>query len=443
MAFYKEHEEALDDNALGKLQREKLAMVLQEVRSCDGFYNRKYANLSFDPIDDCLTKLPLTTRSELQADQLAKPPYGSLLTQDRRMYVRVHQTSGSSGVPLRWLDTLKSWRWWLDCWGVIYRAAGVNADDRFFFPFSFGPFVGFWGAFESASALGNFCLPAGGMTTSARLSYMIEHGVTVVCCTPTYALRMAETAEDQGIDLRSSAVRSVIVAGEPGGHIPATRQRIEKTWGARVYDHAGMTEVGPWGFECEEAPQSLHVIESEFIAEVVDPATGDLRSNGEPGELVLTNLGRFGSPLIRYRTGDQVTLVRGRCACGRSFARVEGGVVGRFDDMLFVRGNNVFPSAVEGILREFDDVAEYRLIVDSTGSLTELQIEIELKPDAKANGSTDVKVNGSKLVMDVEAAVRDRLHFRPIVSLAPLGSLPRSEMKSKRVVFVDKIGFTD
>jgi phenylacetate-CoA ligase len=297
------------------------------------------------------------------------------------------------------------------------------------FPFGFGPFIGFWIAFEAAADMGNLVLPAGGMTTMARLRYMLENEVTFICCTPTYALRMAEVAEAEGVDLPASSVRTLIVAGEPGGSIPATRGRIESAWGARVFDHPGMTEIGPWGFECVEAPGGVHVIESEFIAEVIDPTTMQPVPDGEPGELVLTNLGRTGSPLLRYRTGDQVRLTRRRCACGRWFARAEGGILGRLDDMMLIRGNNVFPAAVEGIIREFDEVAEFRMEVEHTGPMPGLRIEIEPRP-LSAGGDPDLRDLPAKLTR----AVRDRLLFTPRVELVKPGALPRFEMKAKRLV---------
>ncbi|MCH7885603.1 MAG: prolyl oligopeptidase family serine peptidase, partial [Planctomycetes bacterium] len=311
---------------------------------------------------------------------------------------------------------------------VVADWAGGDYGDRFFFPFSFGPFIGFWAAFEAAAELGNFCLPAGGMTTTARLEYMLDHAATVVCCTPTYALRMAEVADREGIDLRSSSVRLLIVAGEPGGSIPAVRSRIEEDWCARVIDHVGMTEIGAYGFECVEAPGGLHVIESEFVAEVIDPTTCEVLPDGRVGELVLTNLGRRGSPLIRYRTGDQVLLTRDRCRCGRWFARIEGGIRGRLDDMLIIRGNNVFPSAIEGLLREYREVSEFRLVVDRAGSMADLHIEVEPDPERDAGD----------LAHRIETSVRDRFHFKPRVTLVSAGSLPRFEMKARRLIRNDR-----
>ena len=438
-------EECLDPTSLERLQRQKLANLLSEMLRTNTFYRPKLDGLAFDPLSDPLDRLPLTTRADLQQDQLDHPPYGSNLTFPVGDYVRLHQTSGSTGLPLRWLDTAESWQWCKRCWASIYRAAGLTSQDRLIFPFSFGPFLGFWCGFESAVDLGNLCLPAGGMTTSARLHYLVDNAVTFVCCTPTYALRMAEVAATEGIDLRASAVRGLIVAGEPGGNIPATRARIESCWGSRVFDHIGMTEIGPWGFECLESPGGVHVNECEYIAEVIDADTAKPVTDGGPGELVLTNLGRTASPLIRYRTGDQVRLSRDRCPCGRWFLRAEGGILGRIDDMLVIRGNNVFPSALEGIVLEFDEVAEFSMELDEQGSMTELHIALEPRTLASrgfqpARTSAQAKARGSQfadptgLSKRVTNAIRDRLHFTPRVTLVKPGSLPRFEMKANRVV---------
>ena len=422
VAYFVAEQERLGGDELASLQRRRIAAMMERVLASNPFYAKKFSGMAFDAETSNVQSLPFTTRQEIQQDQQDHPPYGTNLTYPIDRYVRQHQTSGTSGRPLRWLDSADDWAWFRHCWGIIYRAADVGPQDRFIFPFSFGPFIGFWAAFESAVAMGNLCLPAGGMTTSARLRYLMENEVTVVACTPTYALRMAEVATDDGIDLAGSSVRMLIVAGEPGGNVPSTRARIESAWGARVFDHAGMTEIGPWGFECVEAPGGMHVIESEFIAELIDPDGDQPVPDGEIGELVLTNLGRLGSPLIRYRTGDQVRLTRGPCACGRSFARVEGGILGRSDDMVIIRGNNVFPSAIEGILHGFDEVAEFRVEVDQGASVTELRIEVE-------PGSSQ---GADRLGQRIDRALRDRLHFRPVVRMVAPGALPRFEMKAQR-----------
>ncbi len=424
MAYFDPIEETLSTEAIVALQRTKLAATLPVVLAANPFYQRKLAGCVFDAARDPMDRLPFTTRRELEDDQVQHPVYGTNLTYPLERYSRLHQTSGSRGTPLRWLDTRESWQWWARCWGMIFAAAGLQATERILFPFAFGPFIGFWGAFDSAQSLGHLCLAAGGMSTVARLRLLLENAVTVVCCTPTYALHMAEVAAKEGLDLAASAVRALVVAGEPGGNIPATRRRIEESWGARVFDHPGMTEVGAWGFECMESPGTVHAMESEFIVEVVDPKTGIASPGGEVGELVLTNLGRWGSPVIRYRTGDLVRLIHGRCACGRWFARLEGGILGRVDDMLVLRGHNVFPSAVEDVVREFDEVAEFRLDVVRRRAMSDLEVVVEVGVGYDAGGLSE----------RVRARIRDRLHFSPQVSIAAAGTLPRFEMKAKRLV---------
>lgn len=404
------------------LQRRKLGDLLQNILEHNAFYIRKLAGLKFDPLSDPLDTLPFTTRQELQDDQQENPPYGSNLTFPPDSYVRMHQTSASSGSqPLRWLDTAESWEWFNDCWNVIYEAAGIQPGDRFIFPFSFGPFVGFWAAFETAVNMGCLTIAGGGLSTLARLRMIQDNAVTIVACTPTYALRMAEVARQEGIDLASSSVRTLIVAGEPGGCIPSTRMAIESAWGARLLDHSGMTEVGSYGFECVESTGGMHVIETQFIAEVVDPDSGSPVGEGEAGELVLTNLGRIGSPLIRYRTGDQVRMLRRRCACGRWFAWLEGGILGRLDDMLIIRGNNVFPAAVEEVLRRFP-IVEFRVTAIQMASGSDLRIEVEPSP------GTDMP----SIVRGICDAIRDRFHFNPSVLTVAAGTLPRYEMKARR-----------
>jgi phenylacetate-CoA ligase len=420
-------EKLLDRTGIDRLQRAKLRPMLEAVRTTNAFYRNKLDQITFDAANDPLEKLPLTTRAELEADQTSHPPYGTNLTYPLDRYCRYHQTSGSGGgSPMRWLDTAESWDWFQKLWATIFRAADVTRDDRIVFPFSFGPFVGFWAAFDGAAALGNLCIPAGGLSTESRLRMMLDNDASVVCCTPTYAMRMSEVAREMKLDLAGSKVRALIVAGEPGGSIPEVRQRIERAWGARVFDHTGMTEIGALSFECLERPgEGVHVIESEFIAEVIDPTSLAPVNEGENGELVLTNLGRWGSPLIRYRTGDQVRLTRGKCKCGRWFARLEGGILGRVDDMFIVRGNNVFPTAVEGVVRGFPEVAEFRCAVTANGALAQVKLEIEPAPGV---------ADGTELCARVARSVQAALSFRPEVVAVSPGTLPRFEMKAKRFI---------
>ncbi|MDA1165832.1 MAG: AMP-binding protein, partial [Planctomycetota bacterium] len=351
--------EDLPRERLESRQLERLQSLLRAVSERNSFWQRRFSAAGLSAVDLAsvasladLQSLPLTSKLDLVADQQAAPPYGTNLTFDRGSYSRLHQTSGTTtGSPMRWLDTPDSWRWFLDSWAQIFRMAGLTPDDRLCFPFSFGPFIGFWAAFEGANRLGNLCLAGGGMSSQQRLNLIADNEATVICCTPTYALRLAEVAAEQGTELASGPVRMLIVAGEPGGSVPAIRSRIETAWGARVIDHWGMTEIGALGVECLSNPGGLHLLETECIVEIIDPETlqpVECDSSGlRRGELVVTNLGRTGSPLIRYRTGDLVETAQEPCSCGRALLRLKGGILGRADDMVMIRGNNVFPSSVE------------------------------------------------------------------------------------------------
>jgi phenylacetate-CoA ligase len=438
--------ESLSRTQIRELQSDRLRLLLRKIHGANPFWTKKFDAAEVDvggirSVDD-LPRLPLSNKAEIVEDHRLHPPYGSNLTYPRDLYSRMHQTSGTTGTPLRWLDTPGSWDWFMECWGEIYRVVGLRHDDRLAFPFSFGPFIGFWAAFDGAARLGNLCLAGGGMSSLARLRLILDNEATVVCCTPTYALRLAEVAAAEGIDLATSPVRALIVAGEPGGGIPATRQRIEAAWGARLFDHWGMTELGSLAVECVENPGGLHVLESECIAEVIDPAltsdpvAGSVRvaslDAGSEGELVITNLGRLGSPLIRYRTGDRVRVDANPCPCGRELLRLDGGILGRTDDMVAIRGNNVYPSSLEAILREFAEIAEYRIEVRTEREMQHLAIHVEPTEAVAADAQQQ-----AALLQRVSQTIKDRLNFQADVVAAACGSLPRFELKGRRFVRVE------
>jgi len=423
--------EHLDRDALAAWQGSRLSRLLADLYGRNAFYTDKLdrAGIRLDTLalPAELTRLPLTTKAELAADQAAHPPWGTALTEPLASYTRYCQTSSTTGRPLRWIDTNESWQWALNCWKTVYRAAHVAAGDRVFFPFSFGPFLGFWAGFDAASQMGLHVVPGGGMSSQMRLAMIDAVGATVVCCTPTYALRLAEVAADQGSrrPLSESPVRVLIVAGEPGGSIPATRARIEQSWGARVIDHHGLTEVGPLSFECWEAPGFLHVNEGEYICEVLDPVTGLEAPYGQAGELVVTNLGRTASPILRYRTGDVVVKYAEPCPCGRTWLRLEGGILGRADDMVSVRGVNVYPGSIEAIVRRFTDVVEFRSIVSSAGAMRTLRLEIEVATEPAERPAR---------ASAVAAELRHALGLTVRVDVVEAGALPRFEMKASRFI---------
>jgi phenylacetate-CoA ligase len=404
-------------------QLARLGAGIESLLKSNRFYQARLHRVS---TWDDFARLPLTTKDEITADQRANPPFGTNLTFPIDRYSRLHQTSGTSGtMPLRWLDTPQSWEWWVSIWADhIYRSAGVQPDDRVFFAFSFGPFIGFWSAFSGAERLGALVIPGGAMTTEQRLRTMVELRATVVCSTPTYAIRMAEAAQSAGIDLAGSDIRITVHAGEPGASVPATRNLIERSFGARCFDHTGMTELGPTGASCA-ARDGVHLIESEFVFEIRDDA-GVVHSLPETGtitgELVATNLGRWGSPLIRYRTGDRVEVTRAACECASPFAKMIGGIRGRVDDMFTVRGVNLYPSQVEDIVRRHAVIGDFSIEVQSVRGMEEVTILCECQ-------GNDGEAAVVRLANDLRLALGARIECRQVAA----GSLPRSDVKSRRL----------
>jgi phenylacetate-CoA ligase len=405
--------EALDRPALAALQLAKLNELLGAITPHNPFYAAKLRDgpRRLERLEQ-LAELPFTTK-----DELAEAAPHDACTYPLSRYVRFHQTSGTHGRPLAVLDTADDWQWWIECWQYVLDAAEVTADDRAMLAFSFGPFIGFWSAHEALAARGALVIPGGGMNSLARLELMERTRASVLCCTPSYALRLIETAAEHKIGLHKFAVRRIIVAGEPGGSQPSVRGRIEEAWHAQVIDHAGATEVGAWGY-ADAARRGLHILESEFIAEFFSAESGDVAKDGEIAHLVLTPLGRRGMPVVRYRTGDLVRPVWPDDEPNR-FVLLEGGVLGRADDMLIIRGVNIFPSAIDQILRSFPEVVEYRVTAAKRGQMDELHVEVE-------DHLGDVRRIAE------EFQVRLGLHVE--VRLAPPLSLPRFEGKGRRFI---------
>lgn len=412
-------------------QSNRLAELLQQIVPSNPFWTAKFKEAGVDVGSVCglddLRKLPTCNKAEIVSDHADNQPYGSNLTFPMSAYSRLHQTSGTTGNPLRCLDTPESWDWFMECWAQIYRLIGLRPEDRCFFPFSFGPFIGFWAAFEGACRLGNLCIPGGGMSTSTRLRVIEANQATVLACTPTYAMRMAEVASEEGMDISNGPVRAIVVAGEPGGSIPTIRDRIEQAWGARVFDHWGMTEIGSLAVECEARPRELLMLEAECIAEIVDPQTLEPVEPGAEGELLITNLGRVGFPLIRYRTGDLVRACTDSTDTGLDLLRLDGGILGRADDMFTIRGNNVFPSSIDAVMREFDDLAEYRIELVTERAMGQVRLSVEPRGDL-----TSAAVD--ELTKQVRQRIKDRLNFHAEVVAVEVNSLPRFELKGRRFI---------
>lgn len=389
---------------------EKISRLLREIAG--NSFQRARVAAAGEPasLAEFVARVPLTTKAEIVADFAAHPPYGSNLTFPREQYTRFCQTTGTTARPLPILDTPQSWEWMLGNWGAIYEAGGVSPGDRVYFAFSFGPFLGFWTAFEAAARYGCLCIPGGGLSSAARLRAIAAHHAQVLCCTPTYALHLAEVAAREGIEI-TGTVQKIFVAGEPGGSVPSVRARISEAWrGAEVLDHYGMTEIGPVAYQRSGEPDALWINEDRYFAEVLNPQTLEATPAGDVGELVLTSLGRTAWPLLRYRTGD---LVR-----RRGDGALEGGILGRADDMVVVRGVNVYPSAVDAAVRGVSGIVEYRVTVGRGGELAEIAIEAEAESD--------------HAIERLERALTDAFSLRIPVMRVAADSLPRFELKAKR-----------
>lgn len=423
----KTHAVALPGTTRGLRDRQldKLRALLTKISFSDNFNRRRLQQSggvamlgNITSVEDFIQRVPFTTRDEILADSAANPPFGSNFTEPPTRYTRLSQTTGTqTGQPLTVLDTPASWEAMLNCWRVVYRAAGVKAGDRIFFAFSFGPFLGFWTAFEAA-ARDCLVIPGGGLSSQARLEMIARCGATVLCCTPTYALRLGENiGAPTGIALDQIRVKRIIVAGEPGGSLPTTRNRLKELWGgAQIFDHHGMSEVGPVSFEDPARPACLCVIEESYIAEIIDPKTGTEVEDGAEGELVLTTLDRISSPLLRYRTGDWVCKHR---VDEKLF--LEGGVLGRTDDMAVIRGVNIYPSAIENVVRRFPEVAEFQIEHRKVASMEQIELLVELEPGVD-----------EEVIDRLQTRLRDTLSLRIPVKTSPPGSLPRFDFKARR-----------
>ena len=429
--YYDREAETLSRERLNELQFQKLRLMMEKIFASNRFYQQKFREASVELSDirsiEDLARLPMTEKRELEQDQMKNPLFGTNLTEPEENYVQYHQTTGTTGKPLKFLDTRESWEWRAKVAGYIFKGMGVRKEDRILFTFNFGPYTAFWVLYEGAYRLGALVLPTGGWTSEQRLQMLVDNRATVIPTTPTYAVRLAEAAAREGIDIVNSSVHTLILTGEPGGLDPYVRSKVETLWGARCFDYIGMTEVGTWGFQCTEEPCGVHVIESEFIPEVVDPKTGAPAPDGEIGELVLTNLGRSCMPAVRYRTGDLVKVKNGTCACGRTGRIFDGGVLGRKDEMIVIRAVNVFPSHLLSVVERFIEPGdEYLVEAYKNGDTNEIRIKLELKDETRLEPISHA----------VQDEVRKKLNLRIEVVKVEKGGIPRSNYKTKR--FVDR-----
>ncbi|MDQ1128726.1 phenylacetate--CoA ligase family protein [Microbacterium sp. SORGH_AS_0888] len=431
--FWNPKTETLPREQLAALQLAKLRRTVEWAESRSPLYRRKYRAAGFSSeqlksLDD-YERIPFLTRDEWMANQAEFPPYGDIPVVGAPGAIRLHTTSGTSGrTPLRALDSRKDWFWSAEMWCYALWGAGVRPDDVGYVAFGYGSFIGFWGLHNGLEKIGALTIPGGAQTTTQRVRQIIDFEATVVATTPTYAFRMAQEARELGIDLPASPVRTIILSGEPAGMIPETKALIEAEWGAKAYDTAGMTEISTiFMFEPADQPGGCHIIEDHILEKVFDPDTLRELPYGERGERVTTSFGRGIIPLIKYRTGDAVVKVPYTAGgSGRTWDLYEGGILGRVDDMKLVRGTNVYPRAVEAIVRGYP-VEEFQIRIEKV----ELRDEIFLAVEPPASVADAEWPQIAKRLQDDLADAHEGLRF--IIERAAVGTLPRFELKAKRL----------
>ena len=428
--YWNPRSETMPREELRRRQLHKLRRQLEHAHQGSSFWRQRMNEAGCAPdtittLDDYSTRFPILRREDITAAEAAAPPYGSLPSVDPGLAIRHHQTSGTSGAqPVRTFDTARDWAWAADMWAAGAYAMGVRSSDTALVAFGYGLFIGFWGLQYGLEKIGCRVIPTGSFDSEKRIQLLVDEGCTVLACTPTYALRLALTAEQMGIDLRTDGrVKVVIASGEPRPE--ATKQKIEEAFGAFCGDTAGMTEAATiFMFECPEEPGGCHIIETDYIEEVVDPDTLAPVGYGERGVRVMTSLGREGIQIFRYWTNDLVVkLPHTECTCGRTWDLYQGGIQGRHDDMRKIRGVWFMPSMVEDVVRRFPEIDEFQSSLRLIDELDTLVIEIEPRSGSDPAGHESLRARFA-------AQVKRELSLTPVVEIA--SGLPRFEMKAKR-----------
>lgn len=433
--MYKPRIETASREVLQDLQFRLFRNQLGYVYEHSPMYRRKYGELGLEPGDikrwDDIRKVPFTTKEDIRVAEAENPPFGNMLCVPAEEIVRVFQTSGTTGEPIRVAFTPGDW-FGTACEQVAYAADGydLKKSDVVFILFNYSTFLGWWAVHDGFQPLGATVIPSGGQSSKERIRNIIEWKVTFLCGTPTYILYLGEIAKEMKIELATqSQVRIVLASGEPGAAIPATRRMIEDTWGAKCIDGMGATEMGvTFGFECVHQ-KGMHILESMFLPEIIDPNTEQPVLPGETGELVMSNLCMKTMPLIRYKMRDLVRLAYDPCDCGRKFARMDGGILGRIDDMIFFNGVNIYPSSIENLVRSVSQFSpEFQIVVPQRSSGKRLGLRVE--PASKSITDNELR----SAIVELVDLVKLRIRITPEIEIRPISSLPRSEQKARRVI---------
>ena len=429
--YWNPYLETLPREKLERLQLEKFKRIMGWAYRNSPFYRKLYHDAGIKPEDvrtlDDVKHVPKVDKEMLRLSQKEEPfPYGSVLAVPLEKITAFRQTSGTTGTPVYQGDTWEDWEWWSECWAYVLYAQGYRERDRVYIPFAYNIFVAFWAAHYAAEKIGCEVVPGGGLDTKARILKMKELRCTAFMATPTYVLGMADMARNKlGIDPKEIGIEKITCAGEPGASIPSVKKKMEDLWGCPVYDHAGATEIGAWGFECTHKPGGLHVNEAFFLVEIEDMETGRIITEpGREGKMIITALDRLGKPCIRFDSKDIIKWSKEPCSCGRAFRVVDGGVLGRADSIIKVKGVLLSPVAVEEVVRSFPEIEEFEVIVEKRGDLDEIKLRIELSPSFEGSRE-DLK---ERLLTQLR--LKTNLGYR--IEFCPYGTLPRYEVKAKR-----------
>jgi phenylacetate-CoA ligase len=424
--------ETLPTKRLRQLQLLKFRRILSWAYERSKFHRRLYDIAGITPADiqnfDDIARVPKVEKSMMRDVQRKDPfPYGDALCVPLEQVTEFRQTSGTTGQPVYQPDTWQDWEWWAECWAYILWAQGYRPTDRVFIPFGYNVFVAFWAGHYGAEKIGCEVVPGGVLDTQARILKISELKATAMMATPTYVLGMADAAHTKmDIDPRELGIRKITCAGEPGATIPSTKQRMQAAWNAKVFDHAGATEIGAWSYECQHQPGGLHVNEAFFLVEIEDLDTGEIiEEPGRRGKMVITALDRLAQPCIRFDSKDVIEWDPEPCSCGRSFRLIKGGVVGRADDITKVKGVLLAPAAIEEVVRGMQELGdEYEVVVDKLGDIDRIKLKVELVPGAEEH------------LKAVEVRLKDQLRLKTNlgyrIEFYEHGRLPRYEVKAKR-----------
>lgn len=424
--------ETLQPEHLKTLQLKKFKRIFEWAYYNSPFYRRLYKQTGVEPADiktfDDIKRVPKIDKAVLRDVQTQQPfPYGDILAVPIEDITAFRQTSGTTGTPVYQADSWQDWEWWSECWAYILFAQGYRPADRVFIPFGYNIFVAFWAGHYAAEKIGCEVVPGGVLDTEARILKMQELRCNSFMATPTYVLGMADTARKMGIDpAKQLFIEKITCAGEPGASISATKKRMEDAWGANVYDHIGATEIGAWSYECKFQPGGLHVNEAFFLVEIEDIETGDIIDEpGKSGNMIITAFDRIGKPCIRFDSKDIIKWADYECSCGRTFRIIDGGVIGRSDDITKVKGVLLAPTAIEEVVRSIPELGnDYEVIVSKRGDIDDILLKIEIMPEYSARKDA-ILVN-----LKDQLRVKTNLGYR--IEVCPYGTLPRYEVKSRR-----------